>query len=138
MHIRNFTPGGYSTLKEHLCSHHQHYLDRSPQYYLDRAGAVSGKLHELFTLLFKQDRHPEQLYRTCDGVLSISKKVSREQFEKACTLAIEYQNYSYKFMVNVIQNNFYEPPVSQPVKALPQHQNIRGKHYYEQLTLKLN
>lgn len=138
MHIRNYTPGGYSTLKEHLCSHHQHYLDRSPQYYLDKAEAVSGKLHELFTLLFKQDRHPEQLYRTCDGVLSISKKVSREQFEKACALAIEYQNYSYKFIVNIIQNNFYEPPVSQPVKALPQHQNIRGKHYYEQLTLKLN
>lgn len=138
MHARNFTRGTYTTVREHLCSHHRHYLDRSPQYYLDKAGSVSDKLFELFTLLFKQDRHPEQLYRTCDGLLSISKKISREQFEQACAMSIEYQNYSYKFILNIIQNNMYEHSVPQSGKALPAHQNIRGKQYYEQLTLKLN
>jgi hypothetical protein len=138
LHARSFSQGTYTTVKEHLCSHHRYYLDRSPHYYLARAGAISDKMLELFTLLFKQDRHPEQLYRTCDGLLSISKKIPREQFEKACAIAIEYQNYSYKFILNIIQNNMHEHSISQPVKPLPEHQNIRGKSYYKQLTLKLN
>lgn len=138
MHSRNLTQGTYTTVKEHLCSHHQHYLDRSPHYYLERARSVSNTLFELFTLLFKQDRHPEQLYRTCDGLLNIAKKTTVHQFEKACALAIEYQNYSYKFILNIIQNNMCEHFISQSPKTLPVHENIRGKQYYQQLTLKLN
>ena len=70
-HIRSNQPGGYTTEKSPLCSAHQHYLDRSPAYYLNKAGAKSKKLHEFFGLLFNQNRHPEQLYRTCDGLLQL-------------------------------------------------------------------
>jgi transposase len=31
VHERKHRIGTYSTLKEHLCSHHQHYLSRSPE-----------------------------------------------------------------------------------------------------------
>lgn len=137
MHQRVYAPG-YSTIKEHLCSHHQHYLDRSPRYYLSKAENISPKLHELFSMIFKQDRHPEQLYRTCDGLLNLSKKTLPDRFEKACNLALEYQNYSYRFILNILQNNMPEHFLPQTEKTLPQHQNIRGKHYYEQLTLNLN
>ncbi len=138
IHTRDYTQGTYTTVREHLCSHHQHYLDRSPQYYLAKAGAISEKLLELFTHIFQQKRHPEHLYRSCDGLLSIARKTSPEQMEKACIIAIEYKNFSYKFILNVIQNNMYDHYLSQPSKPLPEHENIRGKDYYEQLTLKLN
>jgi len=40
IHPRDYTPGGYSTIPEHLCSTHQHYLKRSPAllYAKGRAG----------------------------------------------------------------------------------------------------
>ena len=138
IHTRDYKQGAYTTVREHLCSHHQHYLDRSPQYYITKAGAISEKLNELFTHIFKQNRHPEQLYRTCDGLLSISRKTTPEQLEKACSIAIEYKNFNYKFILNIIQNNMCDYSIAQPSKPLPVHENIRGKHYYEQLTLKLN
>lgn len=138
-HQRDRIPNGYTYEKGHLCSHHQHYLDRSPQYYIEKAGNISDALHQLFVLIFNQDKHPEQLYRTCDGLLNIHRKSAcTDKFEKACMLAIEHGNYSYGFILNVLQNNMTDFDIAPAEKSLPSHNNIRGKKYYEQLTIKLN
>jgi len=47
IHQRNYTLGRYTTVKEHLCSHHQHYLDRSPSYYMQKAKRKSELLYWL-------------------------------------------------------------------------------------------
>ena len=138
-HQRDRIPHGYTYVKEHLCSHHQHYLDRSPTYYIEKAAKISDTLRQLFVLIFSQDKHPEQLYRSCDGLLSIPRKtIDITRFEKACSLAIEHGNYSYIFILNIIQNKMIDFDTTLTQKALPTHKNIRGKNYYEQLTLKLN
>lgn len=136
LHIRNYQEGTYSTVNEHLCSHHQHYLDRSPQYYLHRARERSGQLYSLVKLIFEQNRYPEQLYRTCDGLLNLQKKSKPEAFEKACELAIEHQNYSYRFVLNLLENNMTEHQQTAPEQPLPNHGNIRGKDYYIQSFIK--
>ena len=63
-HARNYTQGGYTTVKEHLCSAHQHYRDRSPGYYITKAKNKSPELHQLFEGLFKQGKYPanQQFY----------------------------------------------------------------------------
>ncbi|CAN5903821.1 IS21-like element ISFK1 family transposase [soil metagenome] len=136
VHARGYQPSGYSTSKEHLCSHHRHYLDRSPEYYLEKAKAKSEALFRFMELLFGQKRYPEQLYRTCDGLLRLQGKAKPEDFDKACRLAIECQSYSYRFVRNVLENNMAshvdEPKQDTP---LPQHQNIRGRDYYAQTTI---
>jgi transposase len=136
VHQRNRTPGRYSTDKEHLCSHHRHYLDRSPEYYIEKARGKGEIFSQLVIALFGQNRHPEQLYRTCDGYLSLERKTNPETFARACALALDYQNYSYHFLVNVIKNNMtdqqHEPTINQ---SLPQHANIRGSAYYKQTQL---
>ncbi len=131
VHIRDFKQGGYTTQKDHLCSAHRHYLDRSPQYYTDQARRKSKLLHELVTLIFTQNRYPEQLYRTCDGLFSLQRKTEAEPFNKACQLAIEHQNYTYTFMKNILENKMTEQESILPDKPLPQHKNLRGKEYYE-------
>jgi len=60
IHPRDYTPGGYSTIPEHLCSTHQHYLKRSPAYYMQRAEQVSAPLLQLIQCLFDGGRPPEQ------------------------------------------------------------------------------
>ncbi len=129
-HLRSYKKGKYTTVKEHLCSSHQNYLDRSPEYYLNKAHLQSKQLYELFQHIFKQDKYPEQLYRTCDGLFSLQRKTEPILFEGACKLAIEYQNYSYGFISNIIKNKVItheiknEPP-------LPEHGNKRGSGYYK-------
>lgn len=135
VHQRNFAPGRYSTNKEHLCSHHRHYLDRSPDYYLEKAKSKGEPFYKLIGEVFNQNRHPEQLYRTCDGFFSIQRKTEAGKFNRACDLALEYQNFSYHFLANIIKNNTLDYQQTETQKKLPHHKNIRGKEYYKELNL---
>jgi len=135
IHIRDYKMGGYTTDKEHLCSHHKHYLDRSPEYYILKSKEKSQELYHLVQLLFQQKRHPEQLYRTCDGLLSLQRKTDPDTFKKACLIAIENQNYSYRFLLNILNNKMTEDQEKKQEQPLPNHQNIRGRDYYAQTTI---
>jgi hypothetical protein len=134
VHPRDKTPGRYSTTKEHLCSHHQHYLDRSPGYYMDKAKNMSEGLYQLIKLLFEGGRPPEQNYRTCDGFFSLYRKTDPIIFNRACQEALSCKNYSYRFMRKVI-DNFKNYSSQEEPRPLPAHNNIRGKDYYKQLTI---
>lgn len=134
-HPRSFAPNRYTVVKEHLASHHLHYLERSPEYYIAKAARHSTKLSELFVKIFNQGRPPETLYNSCNGILAIARKTDYAQMNDACQIALETGNYSYGFLNNIVKNNMTKV-ASQPVQpnSLPKHSNVRGKKYYEQLT----
>jgi hypothetical protein len=126
VHPRSYKIGGYSTIKEHLCSAHQHYSNRSPEYYMNKAKAKSATLYQVVRQLFAQGKYPEQLYRTCDGLLSLQRKTDKGQFDKACEIAIENNNYSYWFIQNILKNKMTENTETGNEKPLPEHKNVRG------------
>jgi transposase len=131
VHIRNYKKGAYSTDKNHLCSEHKHYLDRSPEYYLKVAGAKSEMLYRLFSQLFNQGKYPEQLYRTCDGLINLERKTEPSDFEKACQIALDAGNYSYRFILNILNNKMIKQEQPNSQKSLPFHSNTRGAEYYK-------
>ncbi len=143
VHTRSFKPGQYTFVKDHLCSQHQHYLDRSPEYYIRRASKTQiASFYELVKRIFNQNRVPEQLYRTCDGLFSLYRKNQTEVFEKACRIAIDCERYSYKFIKNLLENKASE--VWQDAEqgegqsqSLPKHENVRGEDYYKQSKLNI-
>jgi hypothetical protein len=138
-HSRSYRQGAYSTVIDHLCSHHQHYLDRSPVFYARQAAKTSTVFAQLVELMFANNgRHPEQLYRSCDGLLSLQRKTQPDSFEKACQMAIDNQNYSYGFINKILINKMTEHPQTITEKSLPLHSNIRGKEYYAQNQQSLN
>jgi len=124
---------GYTTVKEHLCSSHQHYLGRSPEYYIEEAGKLSGVLKELFTQIFEKTKIPETVYRRCDGLLSLQRKTELPLFERACQMAIDNEQLTCRFVKNVLENKTYllaEAEEENLQTPLPKHENIRGKEYY--------
>jgi len=139
VHIRSYQKGGYTSDPDHLCSQHQYYRDRSPEYYIKQAKQKSAALHQLITLIFTQNRYPEQLYKTCEGLFGLQRKTDTDRFEKACQMAIDYQNYTYTFIKNILENKMTDEQTELPDKPLPKHDNLRGKDYYQkQLELKFN
>jgi hypothetical protein len=66
--------------------------------------------------------------------LSLQRKTAAPSFEKACQMAIDYQNYSYRFVNQLIINKMTEQQdeqqQTQSTKPLPKHSNIRGKAYF--------
>lgn len=131
VHQRDYRPSKYSTDREHLCSTHQHYLDRSPEYYKNRALRIDNIFHQLIEKVFGQNKYPEQLYRTCDGLFSLQRKTEAEIFRKACLKSFKYENYSYGFLLNIIQNKMVEIEEIQLKISLSDHSNIRGRAYFQ-------
>lgn len=127
---------GYTTLKEHLCSTHQHYLERSPEYYIKQADKRSAALGKLIRRNFDKEEVPERIYRRCDGLLSLQRKTDPLVFEKACLYALDYDLLSCKSLQKIIENRAYEfvennkRETTTETEKRPSHENIRGKDYY--------
>jgi len=100
------------------------------------AKGKSEMLFQIIKLLFEGGRHPEQNYRSCDGLFSLYRQTDPEIFNRACQIAIECGSYSYKFIQRIIENLNKQPDQETSINPLPDHKNIRGREYYEQLNLK--
>lgn len=131
IHQRSSKAGGYTTVKEHLCSQHQYYLDRSPDYYISKARQRSEVFSLVVARLFEKGLYPELLYRSCDGLLALERKADNQQFEQACAMALHYDNCSYAFIRNLLKNKMTGQNQSFTGKALPVHGNIRGAVCYK-------
>ena len=132
-HVRNYKYG-YTTLREHLCSTHQHYLDRSPEYYIKKAKERSQELYVLIETIFKTNDTPELLYKRCDGLMSLQRKTDPALYNKACQLAVDNNMLTYQFVRSLIENKIMLQQLEAPherLKPLPRHKNIRGKKYYQ-------
>jgi len=124
---------GYTTQSEHLCSSHQHYKDRSPQYYIQTAEKRSCILGKFVKLIFEQAQTPETVFKRCDGLLNLQRRTDPFLFDCACQIAIDHNILTYKFIENVIKNRTYlmhQPTLFENQKPLPKHENIRGGNYY--------
>jgi len=131
VHKRDYRKGDYSTFREHLCSQHQHYGDRSPGYYKELARSKSKELCLVFGKMFSREGvYPELLYRSCDGLLNLQRHSDPGLFAAACQMAIDYDNCNYRFINNIIKNNMAIPPEPVSKKKLPDHENIRGGATY--------
>jgi transposase len=122
---------GHTFIREHLCSQHRHYNDRSPDYYIEKAKRKSKVLGELITAVFAGPKVPEVYYKTCDALLSLYRKTELSVFEKACQTALSEGIYSCRFIRNMIENKTLSLE-TQDYKPLPDAgKNLRGKQYYK-------
>jgi len=129
-HLRNYKPGTYTSEKNHLCSTHNYYLDRSPDYYISRARSISAPFCDYVKKMFGQNKPPEQLYRQCEGLLKLARTNAIDVVNKAFNMALEADTFSYGFVKNIIENKTYDNQLPSLFEPLPRHQNIRGgKHY---------
>lgn len=129
-HIRSVNENAYSTVPDHLSSEHQAYKRQSPEHYITRASKHSPEFHQLIQNVFRQDRYPEQLYKTCDGMFRLQRDFPSLEFIRACLFAVKNNVYTFRFLKNVLENgtaNLEESPVE---TSLPKHANIRGRDYY--------
>ena len=133
-HQRNRSRYKYTTVKDHLPSHHQYWLDRSPGWYQSRAEGIGPEVVELINAILAARPHPEQAYRSCDGVLGLARKVGKPQLCKAAEVALSLGEPTYTFVKRLVQNGTLGLDHSEDTDAspLPNHDNVRGKTYYQQ------
>lgn len=124
---------GSTTVLEHLSPNYRHYVVKSKEDYLSTAREKSAVFERYLTHLFEHPLPPHSWWRTCDGLLSLSRKTPISIFEMACNIALENEVFSYKFVKNTIAGIMTNATRSEDIyKPLPSVvENIRDCNYYK-------
>jgi transposase len=123
---------GYTTTKEHMASTHQFVAEWSPERFISLASEVGSPVEEFIKLVLINKPHPEQGYKSCMGILSFERRVGRERLVAACSRALDYGTYSYAIIKNILERNLDRLPEPEVIEQIiPEHNNIRGRSYYQ-------
>jgi transposase len=132
-HQRDKAPYKYSTVTDHMASAHKYLTEWNPERFISWASKIDESVREFIVKVLESKAHPEQAYKTCQGVLNYERRVGRERLISACKRAMYYENYNYRIIKNILEKRLdllYEE-VKEPSSGIPKHENIRGEDYYQ-------
>ena len=76
-------------------------------------------------------RYPEQVFRSCMGILRLAKPYGREPLDAACAQALELNVRSYSSVKSILQNGLDRRGLRRLTEAPTiKHSNIRGADYF--------
>ena len=132
-HVRASGRGHHSTQSEHMPAAHRAHAEWSPSRLIswgEKTGPATGRV---VAEILRRLPHPEQGYRSCLGLLRLSKAYSPERLEAACIRAERLGSPRYQTAKNILASGadrlaLEDEPASSPL--LPFHENVRGPGYY--------
>jgi transposase len=132
-HRRSSQQGRHTTLKEHMPKAHQSYAEWTPERIIRWARKAGEATAMVVQTILESRLHPQQAFRSCLGVMRLSKSYNDERLEAACSRALAFHTVTYKSIKSILKNGLDKqqlPETVPPVKAI-NHPNIRGATYYE-------
>ena len=132
-HVRSRVRGGFSTKPEHMPSSHRAHAEWTPSRILSWAEKVGLGTRALCEAILLDRPHPEQGFRSCLGILRLSKKYGEDRLEVACARALGVRARSYRHVESILKNGLDRVPQRDdtPTTQLTlTHENVRGRDYY--------
>jgi transposase len=134
-HPKNNLPYKHTTLVEHMPKNHVAYLEWTPERIIKWAQKTGPHTAELIQHLMDSKEHPQQGFRASLGILRLGKRYGDTRLEKACQRALALGVYRYKNIESILRSGLDQVAIPQPTPhetraLLPDHNNIRGAHYY--------
>jgi transposase len=132
-HARSYKPYGYTTQEDHLASKHQFKSDWTPEKFIQRATFIGSDTRDFISRILEIRQHPEQAYKTCQGILSFTTRAGSDRLNKACRRAAFYGDYSYNAIRTILEKRLDLEPLDaeENDKSMPLHRNVRGGDYYK-------
>ena len=130
-HMRSRTRGAHTTVGEHMPEKHRQYAEWTPERIAQWARRIGPSTVALVERIIAARAHPEQGYRTCLGILRLTKIYGDGIVERAAAYANEIGSSSYKSVESILKHRRYEraQPEPPPTDAIT-HGNLRGSNYY--------
>jgi len=135
-HARSSVRGGHTTIAEHMPKAHQKHLAWTPSRLVAWATSLGAGTAALVEAILADRPHPEQGYRSCLGILRLSKRYGPERLEAACTRAVAVRARSYRHVDSILKRGLDRLPLPvreadrEPVARAAAHENVRGADYY--------
>jgi hypothetical protein len=78
-----------------LHSNHRYSSNWSEEFFKKEGYKRGENTHLLIGQIFGQFKHPNQAYKSCQGVLQLAKKYSKEHIEEASEICLKNDFISY-------------------------------------------
>lgn len=136
-HVRSYIKGEYSTLPEHMPPEHRAYAEWNPGRFIQWAGKIGPATAQVVGKILDSRPYPEQAFKSCLGVIQLSRHYASERVEAAAKRALQYNACSYRSMKAILASGLDRQPDPESgirkdgQMSLPFHENIRGQGYYQ-------
>ena len=132
VHARSYVSGKHTTLKEHRPKNHQD-LEWTSARMMEKGREIGVSTAAVMDQIMQSRKHPELGYRSCLGVLRLSKRYSNDRLEAACRRALAMNVCAYRSIKSILENSLDRQPVESveiPAVHAEIHVNVRGSDYY--------
>jgi transposase len=129
-HLRVNKPGAFVTDTRHMPHSHRQYLEWTPERIKSWGEKIGVHTRMLMEAIMEHREHPEHGYRSCLGLVRLSKLYPPERVEKACRRALDLNAYNYKSVKSLLERGLEKMSPEMTQKIIPLHSNVRGKSYY--------
>jgi transposase len=131
-YCRSYVRGAHTTRPEHMPESHRRYLEWTPERLLRWAAEVGPNTARLAQAVMESRDHPQQGFRSCLGIMRLSKDHPTERMEAAAQRALQHGVYSYKGLKRILASGLDGLPAEEepPPPAARSQENLRGSAYY--------
>jgi transposase len=130
-HARTSGNRQHSTIRDHMPLHHRFREDWTPERIRGQAARIGPNVETFVEVVMRQRKHPEQGYRSCLGVLRLTKTFGRDRLDAACARALEINAHSYSSLHSILKNGLDRKPRTHATDGPAiTHSNIRGADYF--------
>jgi transposase len=131
-HVRSHVKGGYTTLPEHMPPSHRYYAEWNPARFIQWAGKTGEATARLVETILSTRPYPEQGYKTCLGIINLTRDYEPVRVEAAARRALKFKTCSYRSMKAILSTGLdrHDSGEQPGLPGLLPHQNIRGQEYY--------
>jgi transposase len=126
LHPRSRAQGRFSTCSEHMPANHRFVLNADGDWFQREAEKIGPHTAAYFTALLLSRAYPQQAYRSCLGILDLTRKHSHASFETVCERLLSAHLLSY----TDVKSELERLATNLPAEPLPVHENVRGQSYY--------
>jgi transposase len=133
-HARSALKGRYTTEPTHRPKSHQQHLEWSPSRLVAWGASIGDATARVVTTILARQPHPEQGYRACLGLLSLSRRYARPRLDAASVRALASGAVSYRAVKSILATGLDHLPLEAepPTLHLPAtHAHVRGAAYYQ-------
>ena len=130
-HVRSFQKGKFTTLEAHRPKSHQRHLEWTPSRMIEWAGKIGPQCATAVAQVIADRPHPEQGFRSCLGIIRLTKLHGDTRLEAACRRALHFHTVSYRSIQSILANGLDKEPLENELPfQTPVHENLRGQTYF--------
>jgi len=136
-HARCYRQGAFSTNATHMPEAHRKQQEWTPGRLLNWAKDLGPHVVVVVQKMFARKKHPEQAYRSCLGLLNLSRQYDAGRLDKACHRAVAIGSPTVKSIKSILKQSIdqLDLPLDENNSSTEEpnsedHENIRGSEYY--------